>query len=100
MKADSQANIVPFRSSNSTLRYRTVAKSSTPKTSVWTRLRDSFYKLMLPGSEPKIVQKQKPNGDEYYHVYDPTTGNSKTFGSELETRIWLDRRFYENSRNW
>lgn len=100
MKADSQANIVPFRSSNSTLRYRTSAKSSLTKASIWTRFWDGLYKLMAPSSEPKIIQKQHPNGDEYYRVYDPTTGNSKTFGSELETRIWLDRRFYENSRNW
>ncbi|QYO63499.1 hypothetical protein [Leptolyngbya sp. 7M] len=46
------------------------------------------------------MQKREPNGNEYYQVYDPVTGNSKTFGSEEETRIWLDRRFYETSRNW
>lgn len=91
--ANSQSNIVPFQAPAR----RSAAAS---KDSIWTRLRDGLFQLLAPKTEPRIVQKREPDGNEYYHVYDPVTGNSKTFGSEQETRIWLDRRFYENSRNW
>jgi hypothetical protein len=89
-----QSNIVPFESSS--LRSR---RSQDTKTSIWERFWDTLFKLMIPSSEPRITQSQGPNGDESYQVYDPATGRSKTFSSELETRIWLDRRFYENPRN-
>ena len=52
----------------------------------------------MPSSQPIVTQKQDQDGS-YYQVYDPMTQHSKTFGSELETRIWLDRRFYDNSKN-
>jgi hypothetical protein len=97
----SQANIVPFTSSTSSLRVRHAASGTALSTpSVWNRFWNAVVKALTANAEPKIVQKQEPNGNEYYQVYDPVTGSSKTFGSELETRIWLDRRFYESSRNW
>jgi hypothetical protein len=89
---NSQSNIVPFDSS---IRYR----RSPDKASIWERFWDALFKVLIPNSEPRITQSRGPNGDESYQVYDPATGASKTFGSELETRIWLDRRFYENPRN-
>lgn len=89
-----QSNIVPFTVSSS--RRHSVA-SPIP---TWHRIWNAIFKLLTPNAEPRIVQKQEPDGNEYYQVYDPVTGHSKTFGSEQETRIWLDRRFYENTRNW
>lgn len=100
-QAGSQANIVPFQSAASTLRVRHTASGTAVKTpSAWNRFWEAVIKRLTPSSEPKIVQKHEPNGNSYYQVYDPVTGNSKTFNSELETRVWLDRRFYESSRNW
>lgn len=97
---DSQSNIVPFKSRRSAFRLRQSTSQAVPADSIWTRFWDQLFKLLVPDSQPRITQIQEPDGNEYYQVYDPATGNSRTFGSELETRIWLDRRFYDNSRNW
>lgn len=100
-QTESQANIVPFTSRSSTLRVRRAASgTSASTTSIWNRFWDGVFKLLAPNQEPKIIQKHEPSGNSYYQVYDPVTGSSKTFSSEQETRVWLDRRFYENSRNW
>ncbi|MBW4463943.1 MAG: hypothetical protein KME07_00675 [Pegethrix bostrychoides GSE-TBD4-15B] len=53
----------------------------------------------MPSSQPVIIEKRDQDGS-YYQVYDPATQSSKTFSSELETRIWLDRRYYDSPRNW
>jgi hypothetical protein len=93
---NAQSNIVPFSSEQFASKFRPVIQAdSTRKDSIWTNLLNGLYKFLTPRSEPKIIQKVEPNGNEYYQVYDPVTGDSKTFGSELETRIWLDRRFYQ-----
>lgn len=92
IQIESQSNIVPFQSPR--------RSASASQGSIWSRLWNGLFQLLMPKTEPRIVQKCEPNGNEYYQVYDPVTGNSKTFGSEEETRIWLDRRFYETSRNW
>ncbi len=93
---NAQSNIVPFNSDQFASKFRTATSSDlASKNSIWTRFWNGLYQLLTPRSEPQIVQKIEPNGNEYYEVYDPVTGNSKIFGSELETRIWLDRRFYE-----
>jgi hypothetical protein len=88
-----QSNIVPFQAP---------APRSAPSSTdtIWTRLWDGLFQLLAPKTEPRISQKRESDGNDYYHVYDPVTGVSRTFGSEQETRIWLDRRFYENPRNW
>ena len=89
---NAQSNIVPFNSGRATSsKWATLDANQ----SFWSRVGEMVFRLLLPSSEPRIVHKQEPNGNEYYQVYDPVSGNSKTFGSELETRIWLDRRFYE-----
>ncbi|NJO80721.1 MAG: hypothetical protein HC827_20945 [Cyanobacteria bacterium RM1_2_2] len=97
---NAQSNIVPFNSDQFASKFRTATSSDLAnnianKNSIWTRFWNGLYQFLTPRSEPQIVQKIEPNGNEYYEVYDPVTGNSKIFGSELETRIWLDRRFYE-----
>jgi hypothetical protein len=89
----SESNIVPFTARPSIDLRRAQAK--TVRLPLWERFLDGLYHLLIPSSEPKVTCKQKSNGDEYYQVYDPVTGKSQTFGSELETRIWLDRRFYQ-----
>ncbi|MCU0523463.1 MAG: hypothetical protein MUF72_01405 [Elainella sp. Prado103] len=89
----SQSNIVPFVSPKTTASRQTTSEKVQP--SLWQELWDLLYRLLMPSSTLKIRQKRGTNGQEYYHVYDPVTGTDKTFGSELETRIWLDRRFYD-----
>lgn len=89
---NSQSNIVPFNTDRPAKLNRA---DSAEQSSIWERFWDGLFRMLIPTSEPRITQKQGRNGSEYYQVYDPTTGTSKTFGSELETRIWLDRRFYQ-----
>lgn len=91
-----QSNIVPFNSEQfASKRLSTQSNLDCKQNSFWTHFWNGLCNFLMPRSEPKIIQKIEPDGNEYYQVYDPVTGNSKTFGSELETRIWLDRRFYQ-----
>jgi len=88
-----QSNIIPFQS-NVRKKFRPTAQN----TSVWNKFWDGLFNLLMPNSQPRETQKRNQDGS-YYQIYDPMTQQSKTFGSELETRIWLDRRFYDNPRN-
>jgi hypothetical protein len=93
---NAQSNIVPFDSEQFAAKFRTATQPHLGrKNPIWAYILNGLYKFLTPNSEPKIIQKIEPNGNEYYQVYDPITGDSKTFSSELETRIWLDRRFYQ-----
>ncbi len=89
-----RSNILPFTPSHRTKLNTTVAQPAA-QNSIGQRFWDWLYQALMPTSEPKITQKQGRNGQEYYQVYDPVSGSSKTFSSEMETRIWLDRRFYQ-----
>jgi len=91
--SNSQSNIVPFQST-----VRTQVRRSSQHSGFWSRFWDGLFNRLMPSSQPIVTQKQDQDGS-YYQVYDPMTQHSKTFGSELETRIWLDRRFYDNSKN-
>ena len=90
---DSQSNIVPFQSN-----VRSKFRYASQRASLWERFWDGLFNLLMSSSQPVITQKSDQDGG-YYQVYDPTTQTSKTFASELETRIWLDRRFYDSPRN-
>lgn len=94
-QTNAQSNIVPFNSERFTSNRTAAQFRLDRKNSIWTHLWNGLYKFLTPRSEPQITQKVEPNGNEYYQVYDPVTGASRTFGSELETRVWLDRRFYQ-----
>jgi hypothetical protein len=96
---NSQSNIVAFNSKALKFR-RQHSQSANSQISLWERIWERLFDWMMPSSQPEVTQFRERDNSEYYQVYDPVTGKSKTFGSELETRIWLDRRFYDNSRNW
>jgi hypothetical protein len=85
---NAQSNIVPFQVN------RRVAPAR-----FWERLWAGLFNLLLPNSEPQIKQIPTAQNPEAYQVYDPVTGQTKVFGTELETRIWLDQRFYDNRKN-
>lgn len=59
------------------------------------RLWDFLLDTLGRTSEPRIYRKHDRHGNQYFHVYDPSTGMSSTFASEQEVRIWLDRRYYD-----
>lgn len=85
---NSRSSIVPFRSA---------VRSRFSYASVWERFWDRLFNLLMPSTQPVVTQK--PGQDGGYQVYDPLTQRSHTFSSELETCIWLDRRFYDNPKN-
>lgn len=101
IQSNLQSNLVPFKLERSEVYYQVSDQASDQATrldeqeSFWSRFWDGLYRWLMTSSEPQIARKRKQNGDEYYQVYDPISGRSIRFGSEQETRIWLDRRFYQ-----
>lgn len=93
--SNAQSNIIPFDSEQfaSTFHPSTQSNPVCQQVSFWARFWEGLFNSLIPRSEPKVVHKTASDGTEYYEVYDPVTGYFQTFGSELETRIWLDRRF-------
>lgn len=89
---NSRSNIVPFRSAA-----RSRFSYASQHSSVWERFWNKLSSLLMSSTQPIVTQKRGRDGG--YQVYDPITQRSQTFASELETRIWLDRRFYDNPRN-
>ncbi|NJO41746.1 MAG: hypothetical protein HC865_14215 [Cyanobacteria bacterium RU_5_0] len=53
---------------------------------VWNIIAD----LLVPNTEPQIMQKRDRNGQDWWYVYDPQTGESAWFTSETEVRAWLE----------
>ncbi|MBW4464567.1 MAG: hypothetical protein KME07_03880 [Pegethrix bostrychoides GSE-TBD4-15B] len=89
---NSRSNIVPFQSA-----VRSKFSYTSQRGSVWERFWDKLFDLLMSSTQPVVTQK--PGQEGGYQVYDPITQRSQTFASELETLIWLERRFYDNSRN-
>lgn len=90
---NAQSNIDLFDSEPSTSTHTPIQSDLCEQDSFWTRFWDGLLNVLIPRLEPKVVQKTESDGTEYYEVYDPMTGYFQTFGCELETRIWLERRF-------
>lgn len=97
---NAQSNIDPFNSEQPTSTHTSTQSNSTrEQDSFWTRFWNGLFNVLIPRLEPKVVHKTESDGTEYYQVYDPMTGYFQTFGTELETRTWLERRFQQNDRN-
>jgi hypothetical protein len=43
--------------------------------------------------EPKISLRRDRSGNEFWHVYDQSTGRSANLASEKDVRIWLEERY-------
>ncbi|MBD2066745.1 hypothetical protein H6F93_04260 [Leptolyngbya sp. FACHB-671] len=54
----------------------------------------SILSILAGNEEPQISQKRDRSGEVFWRVYDPTTGESARFNSELEVRFWLEQRYY------
>lgn len=59
-----------------------------PKPLTWGDRLQRWLHAFAGSSEPKITRAR-----DHYRVYDPTTGNSATFASDTEVRIWLEKRY-------
>jgi len=54
-----------------------------------------FEEKLFASAEPKICQKVDRRGRIIsWQVFDPTSGQTITFGSELEVQMWLEQRYY------
>jgi hypothetical protein len=59
-----------------------------PKPLTWGDRLQRWLHAFAGSSEPRITRAR-----DHYRVYDPTTGNSATFASDTEVRIWLEKRY-------
>ncbi len=54
-----------------------------------------LQQLLIECGEPKVWQKFDRQGNSLgWRIFDPETGRTIAFGSELEVRLWLEQRFY------
>ena len=55
-----------------------------------------FLSRILPNCyEPQVWQNFDRHGNSSgWQVFDPVTGRTTAFGSDLEVRLWLDQQFY------
>lgn len=61
---------------------------SEPRPLTWGDRLQHWLHAFTGSSEPRITRAR-----DHYRVYDPTTGNSATFASDTEVRIWLEKRY-------
>jgi hypothetical protein len=70
-------------------------RTKTKKLAVIQQLLKSVFTYFTHPSEPRIWKKCDRNGNFYFHIYDPVTGQFINLGSEQEVRCWLERRYYQ-----
>lgn len=68
---------------------------------VWAQLHQLWHKVkqgcedwLATRNEPKVTQQFDRQGRSLgWRVFDPETGYTISFGSELEVRLWLEHRY-------
>lgn len=72
-----------------------VAKSQSEKLFSWLKKAWHFVIDVL-SKEPqiKIQEKCDRQGNTYWYVYDPTTGDSTYLATEQEVLIWIEERYH------
>lgn len=59
------------------------------------RFWQSCWQLLSISGEPKVWQTYDRQGRTAgWRVFDPETGRTMTFSSELEVRLWLEKRLH------
>ncbi|MDZ8189051.1 MAG: hypothetical protein RMX96_29925 [Nostoc sp. ChiSLP02] len=62
-----------------------------------SKLQNAWHRLVIAiatSSQLQVWQTQLPNGDCSWHAYDPMTGRSACFGTEIEMRVWIETQYY------
>ncbi len=71
------------------------ARNSNTWHMLWTFLNQPLFVPQLPGyPEPHIWYGPDRAGHNWWHVYDPKSGQTIELETEEEVRIWLEERFY------
>lgn len=69
--------------------------SSFRAVSVLKQLWQFCRQIISAGYEPSVWHRVDRQGRiTSWHVFDPESGRTITFGSELEVRLWLEQRYY------
>lgn len=74
------------------------AKSSTNKSSIFSRLNNVWQRLVLAiahSSELQVWQTTDRQGNTWWNAYDPKTERSTCLASEAEMRIWIEQLYYQ-----
>jgi hypothetical protein len=61
--------------------------------SLISRMWQALMTKLSSSNDPHIKLKYSPSGQEYWHVYDPMSGQSRTFMAETDVRVWLEERY-------
>ncbi|MEB3355716.1 MAG: hypothetical protein VKK04_03155 [Synechococcales bacterium] len=64
-----------------------------PSASFWTNFWTAFINLAAGKREPIVEMRRDRQGNVFYTVYDPTTGQRTVCASEQEVRVWLEERY-------
>ncbi len=59
----------------------------------WAAFWTLLFRSMAPSGEPVIKTWRDRQGQMFYAVYDPTTGQRLTCSSEAEVRQWIEQRY-------
>lgn len=54
----------------------------------------AIERYLIKKTEPQVKQKRDRNGNSYWQIYDPKSGNYTSCASELEVRVWLEKRYH------
>jgi hypothetical protein len=70
-----------------------VSKKQEPA-SLISRIFQTLLAKLSSNNDPQIKLRYSPSGQEYWHVYDPTTGKAATFTAEADVRVWVEQRYH------
>jgi hypothetical protein len=64
-----------------------------PQPSRWQRLLQTLVESLAGNGEPKIYHRRDRQGNSYLEVYDPRSGQTQSFSTTQEVRVWLEQRY-------
>lgn len=57
------------------------------------RVGHQCLRFLVGSREPKITPRRDRNGNPYYEIYDPISGDRCSCATEQEVRVWLEQRY-------
>jgi hypothetical protein len=63
-------------------------------TSWATKAWKAITAFMTQGHDPKICQITDRDGQTWWNIYDPVTGQFTCLDSEEAVRVWIEQRYY------
>ncbi len=63
---------------------------------IWHAVADG----LMGGSDLRVWQSHDRQGQTWWHLYDPKTGDSAQVSSEEEALNWIEESYYRKPRKW